>query len=93
MSNFTESAYAGGMASEGEKLARLWCANCHVVSEGQQNANADVPSFREIAKRHETNLDALGAFLADPHPVMPDFSLTRREIQDLLAYIGSLKSN
>jgi hypothetical protein len=36
-------------------------------------------------------LAALEGFLADPHPVMPDMSLTRQEIKDLVAYIGSLK--
>jgi len=27
----------------------------------------------------------------DPHPKMPDMSLTREEIADLVAYIGTLK--
>jgi len=33
----------------------------------------------------------LAAFLANPHPPMPNLSLSRRDIQDLLAYIATLK--
>lgn len=29
--------------------------------------------------------------MADPHPPMPDMSLTRSEMRDLLAYIRSLR--
>jgi hypothetical protein len=27
----------------------------------------------------------------DPHPIMPDMNLTRSEIADIVAYIGTLK--
>jgi hypothetical protein len=30
-------------------------------------------------------------FLLDPHPKMPDMSLTRTEAADIAAYIGSLR--
>jgi hypothetical protein len=59
------------------------------VSADQKAANADVPSFFEIAKRPDLN--GLENFLANPHPPMPDMSLTQVEIGDLLAYIASLK--
>ena len=84
-------ASAEGLVFEGKKIAVKWCAECHIVSDEQNTALTDAPSFRFIASRYEASLDALGVFLADPHPVMPDLSLTRREIQDLLAYIDSLE--
>lgn len=31
------------------------------------------------------------AFLSHPHGAMPDLALSRAEIDDLIAYIGSLK--
>ena len=88
---FQHAAFAGGIVSEGEKIAMKWCAKCHVVSDEQTTALADAPSFKFIASQYEASLNALGAFIADPHPIMPSLSLTRREIQDLLAYIDSLK--
>jgi hypothetical protein len=33
----------------------------------------------------------LAFFLMDPHPKMPNMSLSRTEAADLAAYIGSLK--
>jgi hypothetical protein len=30
-------------------------------------------------------------FLIDPHPAMPDMSLTRQEIRDIIAYFATLK--
>ncbi|WP_298423930.1 c-type cytochrome [Rhodoblastus sp.] len=74
--------------AQGERIARRWCAACHVVAADQKEASADVPSFFYVA-RHMSNRD-LSSFLTDPHPKMPDMSLTRREIRDLTAYIRSL---
>jgi mono/diheme cytochrome c family protein len=88
---FASSALAGGTPREGQALAERWCASCHLVNE-QKQASADVPSFRSIAKRSD-KLDWLHAFLADSHPPMPNLSLTRQEIQDLVAYFESLKQN
>ncbi len=87
------SAAAEGRAEEGKAIGQRWCAACHQISPEQTTASADVPSFMTIAERRATAsaLAALEGFLADPHPVMPDMSLTRQEIKDLVAYIGSLK--
>jgi mono/diheme cytochrome c family protein len=87
------SALAGGQPEEGKVIAERWCAACHQVSPEQTTASADVPSFMTIAEMRATPsaLAALEGFLADPHPLMPDMSLTRQEIRDLVAYIGSLK--
>ena len=84
------SAQAAGIPAFGKQIAERWCAACHVVESGQAAANSDAPSFADIAVRN-TDLEALAAFLADPHPVMPDMSLTRDEIRNLVAYIGSLR--
>ena len=83
-------ANAAGDAARGQALAEQWCTGCHIVSASQKSANADVPSFFDIAKRADGNLEPLAVFLADPHPPMPNLGLSRNEISDLLAYIGSL---
>jgi mono/diheme cytochrome c family protein len=83
-------ALAAGDAQEGKAIAERWCASCHLVSPDQTKALSDVPSFMSIAERSQGELGWLEAFLADPHPPMPNFSLTRQEIQDLVAYFASL---
>ncbi|ORE90706.1 hypothetical protein [Aurantimonas sp. 22II-16-19i] len=66
-------------------------AACHVVSPQQTSASADVLTFRAIAEEAGSDLQPLEAILADPHPLMADPGLTRREIGDLVAYIASLR--
>jgi mono/diheme cytochrome c family protein len=72
---------------EGERLARQWCANCHVIDGSGPSASLPQgpPSFR-VAAGH-LNPAELRAFLTRPHGQMPDLSLTRAEIDDLIAYI------
>lgn len=85
------TATSAGEPASGGQIALRWCSTCHLVSEDQTSASADAPTFRSIAAKYGDESDALAAFLADPHPPMPNMSLTRREIRDLVAYIGSLQ--
>jgi mono/diheme cytochrome c family protein len=76
-------------AAHGRTIAERWCASCHLVTSGQKTASADVPSFADVATRR-TDAKALRNFLVDPHPKMPNMHLSRREIDDIVAYIRSL---
>ena len=82
-----------GSAESGGQIAERWCSTCHLVSERQEQATPDVPSFMSIAGRSPETIGALAGFLKDQHPPMPDLSLTREEIRDLLAYIESLRED
>jgi len=83
-------AFAAGDVVQGKKIAKRWCASCHVISPEQMQGSADVPTFCDIAQRKSGG--KLKIFLMDPHPKMPDMSLTRQEIDDIVAYIESLKA-
>jgi mono/diheme cytochrome c family protein len=78
-------------ASNGKRVAELWCAACHVVAVNQRQANADAPPFEEIAKRPNFSEPGLVTFLLDPHAKMPNMNLTRIEANDIAAYIGTLR--
>jgi mono/diheme cytochrome c family protein len=80
-------------AEKGKQLAELWCSSCHLVSPEQTKATTEAPPFATIAERSPDELAWLAAFLADPHPPMPQFSLTREEIRNLVAYFASLRSS
>jgi mono/diheme cytochrome c family protein len=84
-------AAAAGDARNGRQIAQRWCASCHVVSPEQRAGSPDVPSFQSIAQREDFTEALLTAFLSNSHPRMPDMSLARREISDLVAYIRSLR--
>ena len=81
------SAAHAADAELGGKIAERWCAQCHVVSQTQQHANVDVPSFAAIGRDPALDENKLANFLKIPHPKMPDMSLTRAEIDNLVAYI------
>ncbi len=90
------AAQTAGDTANGAALARTWCANCHVVGTGggQTPPSGDaVPSFRAIAAMPSTTALSLRVFLQTPHGRMPDFSLSRNETDDVIAYILSLRGN
>ncbi|MBL6751733.1 MAG: c-type cytochrome [Nevskia sp.] len=83
---------AQGHAAAGHAVARTWCTGCHVVDAGQKVASAaGAPSFAAIAAMPSSTPQALHAFLAAPHPPMPDFQVSRQQVDDITAYILSLK--
>jgi mono/diheme cytochrome c family protein len=77
----------------GKDLAEKLCTNCHLVgsTQQQQPANADVPSFHEIANREGQTAGAITAHIILPKHPMPQIPLTRAELADLAAYILSLR--
>ncbi len=82
---------ASADASKGGQLAQQWCASCHVIGDSPAVAvQQGPPSFRTIARGSMT-ADQLRAFLSHPHGAMPDLSLTRAEIDDLIGYIENLR--
>ena len=76
-------------AANGEKLAKRWCAACHVVASDQRHGNTQVAPFSAIAKVPGFDAGMLALYLLTPHPKMPDMNLTRNEAADLAAYIVS----
>jgi cytochrome c2 len=77
-------------ARNGERLARRWCEPCHVVATDQREVTGEAPPFASVAKRPGFDAARIAMFLLDPHPKMPDMSLTRNEAADLAAYIATL---
>jgi mono/diheme cytochrome c family protein len=76
----------------GQILAKGWCAHCHIVSEDQRIAPVEgVPTFFAVANDPSTTDTGLRVFLVSPHVVMPDFMLTRKETDEIIAYILSLR--
>lgn len=47
------------------------------------------PSFASIAQRADFNAEKLALFLLEPHPKMPNMSLSRDEARDIAAYIST----
>ena len=95
---FASLAFAGVTSQpdkvQGKALAEKLCTNCHLVGSApqqQQPANADVPSFKEIADREDQTAGAITARIMLPKHPMPQIPLTKAELADLAAYILSLR--
>lgn len=77
----------------GHALALEACVECHEVEAGQRDARLpDPPSFQNLAEEPAMTPLALRVFLSTPHTNMPGLILTDAEIDDVIAWIHSLKS-
>jgi mono/diheme cytochrome c family protein len=87
----TASPLLAADATKGAQLAQQWCANCHVIGgSAPPTVQQGPPSFRAVAQGGLTG-EQLRTFLSHPHAPMPDLSLTRTEIDDLIAYIDTFR--
>lgn len=84
-----DSGHAAANREAGFRLARQWCSGCHSVDQSQTGTDA-APSFQSIAQSQTEDDAWLKAWLAAPHPAMPDLNLSRAEIDDIVAYLSSL---
>ena len=84
------SALSQGLGDRdaGERLATLYCAQCHGVVDTPGGA----PSFSTVASNPLLNADALNLFLQTPHAEAPDTVVASpQDRNDLTAYILSLR--
>ena len=78
-------------ASNGERIAKTSCAACNIVEAPPivRREVADAPPFIAIARKFNFNADMLVFELIEMHPKM-NFALTRREANDVAAYMSAL---
>ena len=78
-------------ANNGERIAKTSCAACHIVEAPPmvRREVADAPPFIAIARKFNFNADMLVFELIEMHPKM-NFALTRREANDVAAYMSAL---
>jgi mono/diheme cytochrome c family protein len=92
VSSHRTAAQSDGDIEAGQRIAETWCGSCHIVGPGQQRGTSTgAPTFTEIARMKSTTPLGLQVFLQTPHERMPDLQLTRAEMNDLIAYIMSLR--
>ena len=84
-----EMAHAAGDPARGRTLARTWCSSCHTTERDSVGKDL-APSFPNIAERGRPDQLEAHAFLNAPHPPMPDFNLSRNQIDDIVAYLQRL---
>lgn len=78
-------------ARNGAALAKKNCAACHAVGAKGESRNPKAPPFRELAAKYplENLQEALaeGILVGHQSTEMPEFTLSPRQIDDLIAHI------
>lgn len=82
-------ALAQGDPREGRRIAERWCTSCHIIGVNTRGPDA-APPFVALASDPNKTEDYLKTWISNPHPPMPNFNLSRRDVDDLVAYIRSL---
>lgn len=69
------------------------CGGCHAVEEPFLSPNPAAPTFAAIANARGLTRDTLAAWLTDAHnyPVMMDFDLEPSHVEEIAAYMASLR--
>lgn len=80
-------------ATRGAAIADSVCASCHAVGPSGVSPFASAPLFRDVVSRR--SLDdietAMAQGLVTTHPAMPPFTFRAGEIDDLIAYLETLR--
>ncbi len=86
------AAQEQGIPEQGRAYADKVCAECHLVTpEVGLSPMPGVKSFKEIANRPGMSAMALGAWMQSEHESMPHIVPAPDELNDVIAYIVSLK--
>jgi len=89
MAALLPQAAVAASAANGEKMAKRWCATCHIVAKDQKSGGStQSPPFSAIANKPGFDASKLALYLLLPHPRMPDMNMSRAEAEDLAAYIA-----
>jgi cytochrome c len=77
----------------GRVVAQLHCAACHAIGAAGASSSPMAPPFRIVRMRYneitfERRMARLGE---DGHSEMPNFTIDRADVDDVAAYIDSLR--
>jgi mono/diheme cytochrome c family protein len=81
-----------GSAQRGSVYAHEVCADCHAVSPSQYASPiSEAPTFEDIANTPGMTPTALAVWFRTPHPTMPDLIIQGENMENVIAYILSLR--
>ena len=86
---FAAQSAVAADADNGKRLAQQHRSPCHVVEPNQRQEVADSPPFETMAQKFGNAPEFIAFAILAPHPRM-NVVLSRREAQDIAAYIATL---
>lgn len=84
---------ASATASRGQAFAEASCGGCHAVARYGSSSNRDAPPFPAIANQEGLTAETLSYWLRGAHnyPSEMDFYLNERQVDELVAYMLTLR--
>jgi cytochrome c2 len=81
-----------GDARRGRNLAESVCAECHAVQKGAlRSRNGNAPAFETVATTPGMTPMAIRVALRTSHREMPNLVLKNQDVDDVIAYLATLK--
>jgi hypothetical protein len=74
----------------GRRLSERVCSECHAIGPSPRKSRG-LPSFASIAAKENVTFDMIVSFLLLPHATMSTPPLTRKDAQDIAAFIIAMK--
>ncbi|WP_376984892.1 cytochrome c [Bosea sp. R86505] len=84
-------AQALGPAQTGRALAESLCTACHRIGAYDRDSSRMPPDFGAVAAMPSMTETSLRVFLRTPHGEMPRYQFSTSEMDDLIAYLQSLR--
>ncbi len=79
----------------GASIAKANCGRCHAVGRSGESPNPKSPPFRHLARKYPLSdlEEALGEGIVVGHEglEMPQFQFDTKQVEALLAYLGSIQ--
>lgn len=78
----------------GKALVEANCAPCHATGAEGDSPNKQAPAFRDLSKRYPVDAleEAFAEGIVTGHEGMPEFEASPQQIDDIVAYLGSIQA-
>ncbi len=80
-----------GNPQEGAAYAQHYCAKCHAIADEDVSPEQTAPRFKDVANSSGMTATALTVWLQTSHPTMPNIIVEPSDMDNVVAYILSLK--
>lgn len=80
-------------ALQGQARAQAMCGGCHAVGRSGASSNPNAPPFHSIINQADLRPETASAWLRGAHnyPAEMNFTLSEREVDELIAYMLTLR--
>lgn len=86
-------APAPTLGLQGQARAEAMCGGCHAVGRSGASSNPNAPPFHSIINQVDLRPETAAAWLRDAHnyPSEMNFSLSERQVDELVVYMLTLR--